>query len=546
MAITDWPQVIVEGGFAQVQPVQPAGTFLLDDVANGLLDTNTLGSDVTWTDITAWVRSGSVSRPASRQQGPVYDYQVGTLSLVLNNKDGRFDPDNLAGPYVAAGVSELAPMVPVRVSAVWNGTRYYLFTGFADSWTDDGQNYAGRYAQLTLSASDGQKVLNGITLPATAPTGAGESTDDRVNRVLNAARWFTGTEMRTIYAGSSTVQAYAGGDTAWNLMKAAADSEAGELYVSGTGAVVFRGRQAILTDARSNSVQVTLGDRPESVQAGGTEEEPYAMAPHILDDATLANDIQATRTGGALQEAQDAASVSKYLFPRSYSRSDLILQNDADVLNWAEWVLYISSSAENRVESVTLSPLRDPADLWPHALGREIGDRIRLWRRPPEGSGIPYSSASATSPGVGGTVLSVPVAAGTYTFSWMVTLAGTVSSADDGNFSLYNGAALVATSVNNGAAGDYPQGAVTVTVSPGDLLTVKAGAGTPTTGAVYAAAIPAPVIENCLIRGITHDWDWGAQQWTTTWTLQDAAKYASFLTLDNAILGQLDFNALAY
>jgi hypothetical protein len=34
--------------------------------------------------------------------------------------------------------------------------------------------------------------------------------------------------------------------------------------------------------------------------------------------------------------------------------------------------------------------------------------------------------------------------------------------------------------------------------------------------------------------------------WTAQWTLTSAAKYGSFFTLDNATLGRLDFNALAY
>ena len=94
--------------------------------------------------------------------------------------------------------------------------------------------------------------------------------------------------------------------------------------------------------------------------------------------------VSATIAGGSnVQEVQDAASIAKYLFPRSYARSDLILQTDADALNWAQWVLYVASADEDRFDQLVLYPLRDPANLWPQALGREIGDRIQIWRRPP-------------------------------------------------------------------------------------------------------------------------------------------------------------------
>jgi hypothetical protein len=440
----NWPQLIIEAGFVTTSPVQPGGTFLLDDPSNGILGTNTLGADTTWSDITQWVRSGSVIRQASRQQGPLYDYQVAQATMIIKNGDGRFDPDNTSGPYTAAGVSQVGPMVPVRIRAIWNGITYPLFFGYADAWTDSGRNYAGNYAELTLTASDAQKVLAGISLPATAAAGAGELSGARVNRILNAAGWYTGTAYRLTGAGSSTVQAYTGGDSAWNLLKLTADTELGELWVNSAGQVVFRGRQQVLTDPGSSTVQLTLGDNPDVDYPGNPSEEPFTSAPPVLDDTTIANDIQVTRAGGSLQQVQNAASISQYLFPRSYSRTDLILNSDAEALSWAQWVLYTSAYPENRLDSAVLTPLRDPADLWPSVLGRHMGDRIQLLRRPP------------------------------------------------------------------------------------------------------GVSAPSPITENCFIRGVSHDWNWAAGTWTTTWTLQDATQYGGFLVLDNPILGQLNSNALAF
>jgi hypothetical protein len=446
MAPPNWPVLTVQGGFVTTSPVQAAGTFILDDGVNGVLGTSTLGADVTWSDLSAWVRSGSVSRPATRQQGPLWSYQPGTASVVLKNGDGRFDPDNISGPYVAAGVTQLTAMVPVRVRASWRGVTYPLFSGFADSWEpEDGRNYGGRYAQATVAATDAQKVLNGITLPATGATGAGEDTGARVTRVLGLAGWYTGSGYRQVAAGNSTVQAYAGGDTAWNLMQAAADAEIGELYVDGAGRVTFRNRHAILTDSRSNTPQAVFGDSIGTVEAAGTE-RAYTSVTRARDDTTLANDVQATRTGGTLQQVQDAVSIQKYLFPRTFPKSGLILQDDSTALNWAQWVLYVAKSDEDRFDQLVIYPLRHPTSLWPLALGREVGDRIQVWRRPP------------------------------------------------------------------------PQ-------APGAGITV---------------------IKDCFIRGISHSWDFSAGTWVTTWTLQDASKYGSFLTLDNPVLGVLGANALAF
>jgi len=442
MAPANWPQLSVQGGFVTTTPVQPAGTFLLDDPANGILGTNTLGGDVTWSDLTAWVRSGATNRASTRQSGPLWAYQTGTASVVLKNGDGRFDPDNLSGPYVAAGVTQLTAMVPLQVTATWANVTYPLFCGFADSWQpEDGSNYGSQYAQATVAASDAQEVLAGVTLPATAAVGAGEDSGARVTRILGLAGWYTGSQYRAVDAGESTVQAYAGGDTAWNLMQAAADAEIGNLYVSAAGQVTFRNRHAILQDSQSNTVQAVFGDSAGTPETAGTE-RPYTSVTRARDDTTFANDIQATRVGGTLQEVQDALSIQQYLFARSYVRDDLILQDDSTTLNWAQWVLYVAKSDEDRFDQLVIYPLRDPVNLWPVALGLEQGDRIQVWRRPP---------------GVG-----------------------------------------------------------------------------------------SPVLKDCFIRGISHAWDVSGNTWVTTFTLQDASKYGSFLTLDNATLGQLDMNALAF
>lgn len=433
-----FPQIIVEAALVPARPVAGAGTFLLDDAAFGLLDTDFLGSGDTWTDISVFALSFTITRPSSRSQGPLLVFQAGTCSIVLDNSDGRFDPDNLAGPYVAAGISQVHSMVPVRIRAVFAGVSYPLFSGFADGWLETPVTYSAGYSEWTLSATDAFKVLSGIRLPDPgSPVGAGVTTGARIADLLNRAGWYTGTGRRVIAAGDSTVQATSLGDTVLNLAQLTADSEIGQLYVSGAGAVVFRNRRSLITDTRSATVQAFFGDNP----AGA--EMPCASIGRADDDTTIANDVQATNaTIGVLQEVSDAASIAAYLFPRTYARSDLILTTDLNALSWASWVLYISKTGEDRFDSVSVDPQAQPLDLWPQVLGRDMGDRINATRRPP--------------------------------------------------------------------------------------------------------GVASPVSRDCFVSGITHTADLGASTWMTKWTLQDASKYGSFLTLDNATLGQLGSNALAY
>ena len=98
----------------------------------------------------------------------------------------------------------------------------------------------------------------------------------------------------------------------------------------------------------------------------------------------MANDIQATIDGStSMQHAQDAASISRFLFPRSYVRSDLILQADPDALQWAYYVLAIAKGDESRFDALTIQADDPGYDLFPQVLGRDLGDRIQVWRHPP-------------------------------------------------------------------------------------------------------------------------------------------------------------------
>jgi hypothetical protein len=80
------------------------------------------------------------------------------------------------------------------------------------------------------------------------------------------------------------------------------------------------------------------------------------------------------------------------------------------------------------------------------------------------------------------------LAAGTYSVAWTVGLDGAAAAADLNNFQILNGAAVVETSVNPGAAGEYPQPAIQMTVTAGSTVSVQAiGAGT--AGVGYTADI---------------------------------------------------------
>src|SRR5690349_21423678 len=108
--------------------------------------------DVNWTDVSAYVRSGSITRGTSRFDGVVVQYEVGTASVVLDNRDARFDPTYTSSPYVGTSAhgtgTQILPMKQWRIRTTTDGG-HILWTGFADGWQLDYPNN-GKDAICTL------------------------------------------------------------------------------------------------------------------------------------------------------------------------------------------------------------------------------------------------------------------------------------------------------------------------------------------------------------------------------------------------------------
>lgn len=99
------------------------------------------------------------------------------------------------------------------------------------------------------------------------------------------------------------------------------------------------------------------------------------------------------------------------------------------------------------------------------------------------------ASGNTTAPAAGATVATTGnLPAGTYTVAWTVGLQGAAAAADANNFELVDSNGVVLVSVNPGAAGEFPQPNVEVTIAQSTAISVKAvGAGT--AAIVYSAEI---------------------------------------------------------
>lgn len=251
-----------------------------------------------------------------------------------------------------------------------------LFSGFVDNWNISWT--ADLDSEVTVPCTDGFKVLGAIDRAAlTVPVGANELSGARITRILDSASWSP--TARTIATGESQMQSTTLPDSPLTEAFLTADSELGEFYMDAAGNAVFRGRTGILQDTRSTNPQARFGDGGDV--AG---ELTYTDVEISNDDTQLYNEARVARTGGSEQTATDADSITDFLV-HTFERTDLTLVSDAESLAYAQWIVYISKDPELRFDKLNIKPQADEDRLFPQVLDREIGDRIKVTRRPPGG-----------------------------------------------------------------------------------------------------------------------------------------------------------------
>lgn len=136
---TGWPQLITEVAF-NVGPNDP--------------DTAPF-----WTDISDRVKAFAAGR------GSAYELaqpSAGSGTMLLDNADGALDPNNTSSPYYP----NLKPMRRYRMTAIWQGVAYPLWSGNVRSWPQAWQSE--KYSLANAATSDALSTLQGNLLPVIA------------------------------------------------------------------------------------------------------------------------------------------------------------------------------------------------------------------------------------------------------------------------------------------------------------------------------------------------------------------------------------------
>lgn len=402
----------------------------------GLLDTGTLGDGALFYDISDYTRSISTSRGRRRS---LDRFATGTATIVLDNRDRRFDPSNTSSPYYnsTVGVSGVVPAIPVIVRATWSDTTYTVFRGFIDSWSFAYSDGGVGDATATIVCSDAFKALSAVIggLPsATTVTSSGTSTVDigtsstggggigvssisvigststgnidvtngtpttpiigvagelsgaRINRILDAVNWPA--NLRAIDTGTTSLAVQNATQTVLELLQEVAATEAGALYIEDDGTVTFQDRYSLISDTRSLTSQATY----DTTVAGG---KYFTRIDVMYDDQLIRNIVRVNRkvtstaTGdtltGTTVTVGNAESQSLYgartldlelPIPSTVGSDTTYGQSVAR--NLALFLASIYANPELRPQAVTFIAQANETLLYPEVLGRRIFDRVTV------------------------------------------------------------------------------------------------------------------------------------------------------------------------
>lgn len=311
--------------------------FIIGDPEHGKLGTGTLsdtsGSTLT-VDVSGIVQNIRIKGGYNLLQD---QFEAVTGTIRLYDQNGDWNPDNPASPYYGY----LVPNRKMRVAATYNGSSYWLFSGYTTAY-----NYSypkdQELAYLDIQVSDAFRLFNLSNVSTITGASSGETTGSRIGKILNTISWPTG--LRNIDTGSSTTQADPGTTrTALQALKNAEFSEQGAFYVSPEGNAVFLSRP---------NLQAKAGQTPTFFSNDGTG-IGYFNITTALDDKLIINQANITRIGGTTQSASDASSVAKY-FPHAMNQQNLVVETDAEAANIAKAYVATRKETAVRIDNLTL------------------------------------------------------------------------------------------------------------------------------------------------------------------------------------------------
>lgn len=360
MTLPAIPDVIVRFGGGAIFE----NSLVLGSAVDGVLGTNILGPY----DNVSVPRVQQVSIRRGRSDLD-QEFGAGTATVTFLDVNGDWNPQNSGGPYFG----ELIPGRQLQVRATFAGVGYNLFAGYITSY-DLTYEIGSPIATVTVEAVDALRLLSLASLSTVAGAAAGDLPGVRIADILDEVDWPL--SARIIQDGTVTLQDDPGDlRSVVAALRQVEQSELGQLFIDGSGRVVFLSRQGVAEAA----VAAPFRFSDQGVEL------PYSALDFALDDVEILNDVTVEREGGTPQTVTDATSITTF-FRRSASRTGLLMESDDRALQQANMIVNNRKDPSLRLRAIEFDVV-DQARL-EAALTVEFADSVEVVREHVPGSTI--------------------------------------------------------------------------------------------------------------------------------------------------------------
>jgi len=360
--------VLMELGFE-------VNVFTLDSAEDGILDSDYLGGTLVGDDVSQYCQEISISRGRSDQ---LQNFNAGTCSVRLLNRDRRFDPINEDSPYWNSTTGKSGVTPRRKVTIISDGVK--LFTGrITDidvSYEPNNPNATSENSYVTITASDDFVLLaNTYTQNAINPTE--ELSGTRLTTILDLPEVnYPATrniDSGTAVLGGGATFAIDSNTNVLTYLQSVSTSEQGFFFVAANGDLTFTDR----ITASFVSPSAYFSDTGSNI--------PYTSLSVMYGQEFLYNKVVCSIEGGTDQVANDVTSQANYGVS-TLNLSGLLLVNDAAALTLAQDLLENYKEPEYRFDKLQTIYNQLSTGNQQTLTGLEVSDIVSITRSYPTGT----------------------------------------------------------------------------------------------------------------------------------------------------------------
>jgi hypothetical protein len=204
----------------------------------------------------------------------------------------------------------------------------------------------------------------------------GDTPKQRIDRVLDYLGWPIGD--RDLDTGSASLAAAQLETDALSHLQAVELTEGGRFFIDRTGRATLVGRQNFWTEAAYLTANATFGDAGTELRYKANDGDLFGY-----DDEKIVNDARVSTSGGSVQVSTDAASADLATGYGLMTREESSLEQDPGLAKArADYLVFKYKDPALRMPSVTITPERSAAALYPVVGVNDLGYRYTFKRRP--------------------------------------------------------------------------------------------------------------------------------------------------------------------